>query len=162
MHVSAKDLATNKEQSIKITASSGLSEEEIEKMVKDAEAHAEEDKKKRTVAEARNNLDGLIYMTEKNLGEYGDKIDPSEKAKIDGALEDARKALESSDADTIKSAGDRLTQVSHKLAEAMYAKASQAEQQEAGSGETEKEKEEQKKPDEEVVEAEFEEVKDDK
>ncbi len=162
VHVSAKDLATNKEQSIKITASSGLSEEEIEKMVKDAEAHAEEDKKKRTVAEARNNLDGLIYMTEKNLGEYGDKIDPSEKAKIDGALEDARKALESSDADTIKSAGDRLTQVSHKLAEAMYAKASQAEQQEAGSGETEKEKEEQKKPDEEVVEAEFEEVKDDK
>ncbi len=162
VHVSAKDLATNKEQSIKITASSGLSEEEIEKMVKDAEAHAEEDKKKRTLAEARNNLDSLIYMTEKNLGEYGDKIDPSEKTKIDGALEDARKALESSDADTIKSAADRLTQVSHKLAEAMYAKASQAEQQEAGSGETEKGKEEQKKPDEEVVEAEFEEVKDDK
>jgi molecular chaperone DnaK len=162
VHVSAKDLATNKEQSIKITASSGLSEEEINNMVKDAEAHAEEDKKKRAVVEARNNLDSLIYMTEKNLNEYGDKIDSSEKANIESAMQDAKKALESNDADTIKSAADRLTQVSHKLAEAMYAKASQTEQQQTGTEETGKSQEEQKKSEEDVVEAEFEEVKEDK
>jgi molecular chaperone DnaK len=160
VHVAAKDLATGKEQSIKITASSGLSEQEIEKMVKDAEAHADEDKKKRASAEARNNLDSLIYMTEKNLKEYGDKIDSSEKANIDNALQDARKALDSDDVDTIKSAADRLTQVSHKLAEAMYAKASQTEQTQEGTGGAETNKESQKKPDEDVVEAEFEEVKD--
>ncbi len=162
VHVSAKDLATGKEQSIKITASSGLSEEEIEKMVRDAESHAEEDKKKRALAEARNNLDSLIYMTEKNLKEYGDKIDSSEKANIDSALQDARTALDSNDTDTIKSTADRLTQVSHKLAEAMYAKASQTAQEQGGTGEAEKGEDTQKKPDEDVVEAEFEEVKDNK
>jgi molecular chaperone DnaK len=162
VHVSAKDLATGKEQSIKITASSGLSEEEIDKMVKDADAHAEEDKKKRTLAEARNNLDSLIYMTEKNLGEYGDKIDSSEKGNIETALQDAKNALDSNDADSMKSAGDRLTQVSHKLAEAMYAKASQTEQQQTGTEEAGKAEEGEKKSDEDVVEAEFEEVKDNK
>jgi molecular chaperone DnaK len=162
VHVSAKDLATGKEQSIKITASSGLSEEEIDKMVKDADAHAEEDKKKRTLAEARNNLDSLIYMTEKNLGEYGDKVDSSEKGNIETALQDAKNALDSNDADSMKSAGDRLTQVSHKLAEAMYAKASQTEQQQTGTEEAGKAEEGEKKSDEDVVEAEFEEVKDNK
>jgi molecular chaperone DnaK len=162
VHVSAKDLATGKEQSIKITASSGLSEEEIDKMVKDADAHAEEDKKKRTLAEARNNLDSLIYMTEKNLGEYGDKIDSSEKGNIETALQDAKNALDSNDADSMKSAGDRLTQVSHKLAEAMYAKASHTEQQQTGTEEAGKAEEGEKKSDEDVVEAEFEEVKDNK
>jgi len=162
VHVSAKDLATGKEQSIKITASSGLSKEEIEKMVKDAEAHADEDKKKRALAEDRNNLDSVIYMTEKNLKEYGDKVDSSEKTNIDNALQDARKALDSNDLDTIKSAADRLTQVSHKLAEAMYAKASQTAQEQPGTEEAEKGGESQKKPDEDVVEAEFEEVKDNK
>ena len=163
VHVSAKDLATNKEQSIKITASSGLSEEEIQKMVKDAETHADEDKKKRMLAEARNNLDSLIYMTEKNLKEYGDKIDASEKANIDNAIQDARKALDSNDEDTIKSAADRLTQVSHKLAEAMYAKASQTEQAtQTGTEETASGEGSQKKSEEDVVEAEFEEVKDNK
>ncbi|NIQ37964.1 MAG: molecular chaperone DnaK [Proteobacteria bacterium] len=162
VHVSAKDLATNKEQSIKITASSGLSEDEIEKMVKDAEIHADEDKKKRELAEARNNLDSLIYMTEKNLNEYGDKIDSSEKANIEAAVEDAKKALESDDVDTIKSTADRLTQVSHKLAEAMYSKASQTEQEQAGTGEKGKGQKEKEKSDDDVVEAEFEEVKDEK
>jgi len=162
VHVSAKDLATGKEQSIKITASSGLSEEEIDKMVKDADAHAEEDKKKRTLAEARNNLDSLIYMTEKNLGEYGDKVDSSEKGNIETALQDAKNALDSNDADSMKSAGDRLTQVSHKLAEAMYAKASQTAQEQTGTEEAGKSEGSQKKPDEDVVEAEFEEVKDNK
>jgi molecular chaperone DnaK len=162
VHVSAKDLATAKEQSIKITASSGLSEEEIERMVKDAEVHTEEDKKKKAVAEARNNLDSMIYMTEKNLREYGDKVDPSEKTNIDNALEDAKKALDSNDIDRMKSASDHLTQTSHKLAEAMYAKASQAGQGGAQAGEAGKGQESQKQPDEDVVEAEFEEVKDNK
>jgi molecular chaperone DnaK len=162
VHVSAKDLGTGKEQSIKITASSGLTEEEIQKMVRDAEAHGEEDKKKRELAEARNNLDSLIYTTEKSLGEYGDKIDASEKKAIEEAIEAAKKAMESNEISTIKSASDNLTQTSHKLAEAMYAKASQAAEgpqaetaqgQESGAG--------TKEAEEEVVDADFEEVKDD-
>jgi molecular chaperone DnaK len=162
VHVSAKDLGTGKEQSIKITASSGLSEEEIDRMVKDADAHKEEDKKKRELAEARNNLDSLIYTTEKSLGEYGDKIADSDKKAIEEAIESAKKAMESDDPSTMKSASDNLTQTSHKLAEAMYAKASQGEggaqtdtaqgQESAAGG---------KGPEEEVVDADFEEVKDD-
>jgi molecular chaperone DnaK len=162
VHVSAKDLATGKEQSIKITASSGLSGDEIDRMVKEAETHADEDKKKRAVAEARNNLDSIVYMTEKNLKEYGDKIDASEKTTIESALEDAKKALDSDDLDTVKSAADRLTQVSHKLAEAMYAKASQTGQARPETKETGQAEETQKKSEEDVVEAEFEEVKDNK
>jgi len=162
VHVSAKDMATGKEQSIKITASSGLSENEIDQMVKEAETHADEDKKKRAVAEARNNLDSIVYMTEKNLKEYGDKIDASEKTAIENALADAKKALDSDDLDTVKSAADRLTQVSHKLAEAMYAKASQTGQAQPGTEETGQAEEPPKKPEEDVVEAEFEEVKDNK
>jgi molecular chaperone DnaK len=162
VHVSAKDLGTGKEQSIKITASSGLTEEEIERMVRDAEGHKEEDKKKRELAETRNNLDSLIYTTEKSLREYGDKIDASEKKAIEEAIESAKKAMESDDLSTMKSASDNLTQTSHKLAEAMYAKASQqaggpqaetAQGQESGA--------EAKRPEEEVVDADFEEVKDD-
>jgi len=162
VHVSAKDLGTGKEQSIKITASSGLSEAEIEKMVKDAEGHREEDKKKRELAETRNNLDSLIYTTEKSLGEYGDKIAASDKKAIEEAIESAKKAMESNDVSAMKSASDNLTQTSHKLAEAMYAKASQqaggpeagtAQGQESGAG--------AKGPEEEVVDADFEEVKDD-
>jgi molecular chaperone DnaK len=162
VHVSAKDLGTGKEQSIKITASSGLTEEEIEKMVRDAEAHGEEDKKKRELAEARNNLDSLIYTTEKSLGEYGDKIDASEKKAIEEAIEAAKKALESNETSTIKSAADTLTQTSHKLAEAMYAKASQ--QEEGPQAETAQGQESAggaKEAEEEVVDADFEEVKDD-
>jgi molecular chaperone DnaK len=162
VHVSAKDLGTGKEQSIKITASSGLTEEEIQKMVRDAEAHGEEDKKKRELAEARNNLDSLIYTTEKSLGEYGDKIDASEKKAIEEAIEAAKKALESNETSTIKSAADTLTQTSHKLAEAMYAKASQ--QEEGPQAETAQGQESAggpKEAEEEVVDADFEEVKDD-
>ena len=90
VHVSAKDLATQKEQSIRITASSGLAEEEIKKMVKDAEAHAADDKKRRELAESRNQLDSLIYTTEKSLKEFGDKIGPSEKQDIEDALSKAK------------------------------------------------------------------------
>jgi len=162
VRVSAKDLGTGKEQSIKITASSGLTEEEIQKMVRDAEAHSEEDRKKRELAEARNNLDSLIYTTEKSLGEYGEKIDASEKKAIEEAIEAAKKALESNETSTIKSASDNLTQTSHKLAEAMYAKASQ--QAESPQAETAQDQESAtgaKEPEEEVVDADFEEVKDD-
>ncbi|MFB0505924.1 MAG: molecular chaperone DnaK [Thermodesulfobacteriota bacterium] len=162
VHVSAKDLGTGKEQSIKITASSGLTEEEIRKMVRDAEAHSEEDKKKRELAEARNNLDSLIYTTEKSLREFGDKIDTSEKKAIEEAIEAAKKAIESNEISTIKSASDNLTQTSHKLAEAMYAKASQ--QAEGSQAETAQGQESTggaKEAEEEVVDADFEEVKDD-
>jgi len=157
VHVSAKDLATQKEQSIRITASSGLVEEEIKKMVKDAEAHAADDKKRREQAEARNQLDSLIYTTEKSLKEFGDKIGPSEKQEIEDALAKAKKAMESNDLSTIKSAQEELTRSSHKLAEAMYAKTSAkaggpGPEAEAGAGA------EGKKSQEDVVEAEFEDV----
>jgi molecular chaperone DnaK len=125
VHVSAKDLGTGKEQSIKITASSGLNEEDIKKMVREAEAHAADDKKRRELAETRNHLDTLIYTTEKSLKDYGDKIDSADKQNIEDAITKAKKALESNDPSTIQSAAEELTRSSHKLAEAMYSKASQ-------------------------------------
>jgi molecular chaperone DnaK len=123
VHVSAKDLGTGKEQSIKITASSGLSEEEIKKMVQDAEAHAEEDRKKRDLIEARNQADSLVYMTEKSLKEHGDKVDSSVKSAIEAAVSKTKSAMEGSDSDVIKSAMEELQTASHKLAEAMYQQA---------------------------------------
>jgi len=162
VHVSAKDLGTGKEQSIRITASSGLAEEEIKKMVKDAEAHAADDKKRRELAEARNQLDTVIYTTEKSLREYGDKVDASEKQNIEDAVARAKKAMESNDAGALKSAQEDLTRTSHKLAEAMYAKASQAGKAGAGAGagpgaETYQEPPKQKGQ-EDVVDADFEDV----
>src|SRR5262250_3134768 len=108
VHVSAKDLGTQKEQSIKITASSGLNEDEIKGMVKDAEAHAAEDKKKREVVEARNHLDSLIYTTEKSLKDYSGDLDPAVKTNIESALEEAKKVLDSQDVQTIKAAAESL------------------------------------------------------
>ncbi|MGA7828057.1 MAG: molecular chaperone DnaK [Geobacteraceae bacterium] len=158
VHVSAKDLGTGKEQSIRITASSGLSQEEIDKMVRDAEAHAGEDKQKREMIEARNHADSLIYSTEKSLKEFGDKIDAGEKQKIEDGIAAVKKAMEGNDATAIKTATDELTQASHKLAEAVYSQA-----QQAGAGQEEGEAAPQEGgTDEKVVEAEFEEVKDDK
>ncbi|HPI53002.1 MAG TPA: Hsp70 family protein, partial [Smithellaceae bacterium] len=122
VHVNAKDLGTGKEQSIKITASSGLSEAEIEKLVKDAEMHAEEDKRRKELIEARNQADSLVYSVEKNIKEFGDKVDAAEKSRIEDAIARVKKALEGDDLDTIKKAQDELMNVSHKLAEAMYAK----------------------------------------
>jgi molecular chaperone DnaK len=156
VHVSAKDLGTGKEQSIRITASSGLSKEEVEKMVRDAESHAAEDKKKRELIEARNQADSLAYSTEKSLKEFGDKVDAAEKKKIEDALAEVKKVMEGSDLDAIKKSTEELSQASHKLAEAMYAKTGQAG---AETGEPAKEGEAKG---EKVVEAEFEEVKDDK
>jgi molecular chaperone DnaK len=157
LHVSAKDLGTGKEQSIRITASSGLSQEEIDKMVKDAEAHAAEDHKKRELIEARNQADGLVYTTEKSLKEHGDKVDEATRAGIQQALDDLKKAMEADDAETIRTKTEALAQSAHKLAEAMYAQAQAAgDAGEAAAGEG------KAGGKEDVVEAEFEEVKDDK
>ena len=132
VHVHAKDLGTGKEQSIQITASSGLSEEEIEKMVADAESHAEEDKQRRAAIEARNQLDSLIYTTEKSLTDNGDSLAAEDKSAIETAIADAKKVQEDedADADALNAAAQALSQSAHKLAEAMYAKAST----EAGDG----------------------------
>jgi len=159
VHVSAKDLGTGKEQSIRITASSGLSKEEIDKMVRDAEAHADEDKKKRETIEARNHADSMVYSTEKSLKEFGDKIDAVEKGNIENKITELKKVMEGEDAEAIKKATDELAQSAHKLAEAMYAKEQPAESAEGAAGEQPK-KDAHK--DENVVDADFEEVKDEK
>jgi molecular chaperone DnaK len=125
LNVTAKDKATNKEQKITITSSSGLSKEEVERMAKEAEAHASEDKAKREEIEARNQLDSMVYQVEKTLKEHGEKISGDERTQVETALADAKKALEGTDAAAMNSARERLTQASHKLAEAMY-KATQA------------------------------------
>jgi molecular chaperone DnaK len=122
VHVNAKDLGTGKEQSIKITASSGLNEAEIEKLVKDAEMHAEEDKKRKELIEARNQADAMVYSVEKNIKEFGDKVDAAEKTRIEEAIAKVKKAMEADDLEALKKAQDELMTVSHKLAEAMYAK----------------------------------------
>jgi len=162
-HVAAKDLGTGKEQSIKITASSGLSEEEIKGMVKDAEAHAAEDKNRKEVVEGRNHLDSLIYSTEKSLKEYSGELEAGVKQNIEAELEKAKKALESEDAQTIRSAADELSRSSHKLAEAIYAKASQQQsstQQESSAGQKDgRATDGEGKKKEDVVDADFTEVK---
>jgi molecular chaperone DnaK len=122
VHVSAKDLATNKEQSIRITASSGLSKDEIDKLVKDAQAHSEEDRKKKELAEVRNQADNLVYSVEKSLAEFGDKISESEKTTIQDKIAQVRKAMEGNDLSAIKAASDELAKASHRLAEEMYKK----------------------------------------
>jgi molecular chaperone DnaK len=120
VHVSAKDLGTGKEQKIRIESSSGLSEEEIKKMVKDAELHAEEDKKEREQAETRNEADNMIYTTEKSLKDFGDKVSADDKQKIEAALEELRNALKSDDISLIKTKLEALRQASYKLAEEIY------------------------------------------
>ncbi len=124
VHVSAKDMATQKEQSIKITASSGLSKEEVEQLVKDAEAHSEEDKKRRELVEIRNQADSLLYGTEKNLTDHGDKISEEDKTSIQGAIDGMKQAMAGDDIEAIKTAMQTLTTASHKLAEEMYKKTS--------------------------------------
>ncbi len=153
LHVSAKDLGTGKEQSIRITASSGLSDEEIDKMVKDAETHADEDKEKKQLVEVRNQADGMVYTTEKSLKEHGDKVDEETRKNIEQALETLKKAMEGNDSDDIKQKTEALATASHKLAEAMY-------KQEAAGPEGSAE--EAEAAEEGVVDAEFEEVDEDK
>jgi molecular chaperone DnaK len=157
VNVSAKDMGTGREQSIKITASSGLSESEIKNLIKDAELHVEEDKKKRQLVEARNQADSLIYQTEKSLGELGDKVDGATKATINEHVDKVKKAMEGEDADAIKQASEELMKASHKLAETVYAHTAGGAGPEGGAGA--QQQGQQKKPEDDVVEAEFEEVK---
>ena len=126
LNVTAKDMATQKDQKITITSSSGLSKEEVERMAKEADAHAGEDKAKKEEIEARNQLDTMVYQIEKMLREHGDKISGSERGDVEAALADAKKALEGGDAKAMNAARERLTQASHKLAEAMYRQAQPA------------------------------------
>ena len=164
LHVSAKDKATGKENKIKIQASSGLSEDEINKMVKDAEAHAEEDKKTLELVNSRNQCDAMIHSVRKSLSEYGDKLESDEKTKIETALKEAEEALKLSDKSVIDAKTQALTEASQKLAEKIYAQeqatqpgaAGQAETGAGGAGASDKPVEG------EVVDAEFEEVKDKK
>jgi len=124
VHVSAKDKATSKQQSITITSSSGLSEQEIKNMVKDAELHAEEDRKRKEEIEARNNLDSMVYNTEKLLRENADKLSDNDTADVKRAVEDAKNLLsKGGDVTAMKAAIDRIQQSSHKMAEAMYRRA---------------------------------------
>ena len=163
LHVSAKDMGTGKEQSIKITASSGLSEDEIKKMQQDAELHAEEDKKRKELVEAVNQADSLVYATEKSLKDLGDKVDAETRANVEKEIESLKKIIEKGDnIDDLKKGTESLTQASHKLAEIMYSQATQDQAgpqpgeggPEAGGGHAG-----EGKTDEDVVDADFEEVK---
>ena len=161
VNVSAKDKSTGKEQQIKIQASGGLSDEEIDKMVKDAEANAETDKKKREEVDVKNQADSLVFQVEKNIKEHGDKISPEDKSKIESDLKDLKEALEKNEIETIKQKTQDLTQSSMKMGEAMYkdqqsSEAPGAEQpkQEDNTSET--------KSDDDVIDADYEEVDDDK
>ncbi|MGY8934685.1 MAG: molecular chaperone DnaK [Alphaproteobacteria bacterium] len=156
VNVSAKDKATGKEQQIRIQASGGLSDQDIETMVQDAESHAEDDKKRRELIEVRNAADSMIYTTEKNVGEYGDQIPEEDKATIETDLAALKEAMESEDSEAIKAATATLTQSSMKLGEAMY-KASQEESDDDPMSDGQAEA-----PEDDVVDADFEEVDDEK
>jgi molecular chaperone DnaK len=168
VNVSAKDLGTNKEQKITITASSGLSKDEIERMNKDAEAHAEEDRKNREKIEARNKLDSLIYNTDKILRENREKIADSEASSVDSALADAKKVLENASAEgsELTAAFEALTRSSHRLAEVMYQKtAGQGPQGGGPTGEGQaggRKQEPGEKKEEEVIDAEYVDMDDNK
>jgi len=167
VHVSAKDLGTGNEQKITITASSGIKEDDIKRMVKEAEEHGDEDKRKRALAEAKNNADNLIYSTEKSLREIGDKIDSGDRKRIEDAITNLKKVIDGEDVNAIQSATEALTQASYKLAEAVYAKTSQQQQaqgQNSGAdqgGQQSSSGSQAKSGDEEVVDADYEVVDDD-
>ncbi|MDX9874322.1 MAG: molecular chaperone DnaK [Spongiibacteraceae bacterium] len=158
LHVSAKDKATGKEQSIRITASSGLSEEEIQKMVRDAEANAEADRKFEELVQARNTAEGLAHATRKTLADAGDKVDADEKSKIEAAINEVEEAVKTDDKEKIEAATQKLTEVSSGMAQKMYAAAQEQEQQAGAAQGTDA----QQGGGDDVVDAEFEEVKDDK
>jgi molecular chaperone DnaK len=164
LNVVAKDKATNNEQKITITSSSGLSKDEVDKMARDAESHAADDRKSKDQIEARNRADAMVYNVEKTLKEHRDKVGESDAKSIEAAIEDVKKAINENDADKLNAATDKLTQASHKLAEAMYKSSSQpgagpadAPQGAAPGGQSEGEK-----PKEDVVDAEFVDVDDKK
>ena len=154
VHVNAKDKGTGKEKSVRLEAGSGLSESEIQKMVKDAEAHAEEDKKRKAAVEAKNHAEALIHSTEKALSEHGSKVGESDRRAIENAIADLKEALKGDDATAISAKTNTLAQTSMKLGEAMY------KSQEAGAAPGDDGSSGAKKDD--VVDAEFTEVDDDK
>ena len=156
VNVSAKDKGTGKEQKIQIQASGGLSDEEIEKMVKDAEANKEADKKKRETVDARNQADSLIFSTEKSLKDHGEKISSEEKKAIENSIADLKKSLEGTDIEDVKKKTQALVQVSMKLGEAVYKSQQKPEEK------TKNKKEEKSGDKDNVVDADFEDVKDDK
>jgi molecular chaperone DnaK len=161
VNVSAKDTATGKEQSIQITASSGLTQEEIDAAIKDAELHAEEDKKKKDLIDARNHADSLMYATEKSLKDLGEKVDDDTRGKVEAAMADLKTALEGEDLSDIQAKSEALTQASHKLAEAMYQQTAQAEQGPPGADAGSQDTAGGGSADDDVVDADFEEVKED-
>jgi len=166
VHVSAKDLGTGKEQSIRITAPKKLSKEEIDKMVREAEKFAAEDAKKREEVEAVNQADNLVYATEKSLKEFGDKVSQSERAEIEARINDLKTAIKDKNIDRIKKGMEELSKVSHKLAEEIYKQAAAKQQQGQASGAKTQEKaeepKEEKKKDEEIIDADFKEEDDKK
>lgn len=154
VNVGAKDLGTGKEQTIRITASSGMSEEEIQRLVKEAEAHADDDKQKQQMIETRNQADSLIYSTEKSMSDLGEKVDAALRADIEGKISSLKTAMENPDVsvETLRNAMDELSKSSHKLAEQLYA-------QKSHEGGTEAQADSGKKQDDDVVDADFTEVK---
>jgi molecular chaperone DnaK len=159
LSVSAKDLGTGKEQSIKITASSGLTPDEIDRMTKDAELNAEEDKRRKELVETRNSADALVHATEKSLKDLGDKVDDETKANVEKEIENVKQVKDGDDVEAIKSAVEALTQASHKLAEIMYAQAAQENPDAAAGGDADAGAKPKKDDDDDVVDADFEEVK---
>ena len=161
LHVSAKDKGTGKENKITIKANSGLTEDEIQKMVRDAEANAAEDKKKLELVQARNQADAMVHSVKKSLAEHGEKIDAGEKAKIEAALKEAEESLKGDDKADIEARTEALMKASQKLGEKMYEQA-QAQQAAAGAASAPPEQPSKAAADDNVVDAEFTEVKDKK
>ncbi len=158
VEVSAKDQATGKQQSIRITASSGLSQEEIDRLVRDAELHADEDRNKKELVDARNTADALIYTTEKSIRELGDKIDSATIAEVEGALNDLKRVIESEDTAQIKRLTEVLTQASHKLAASMYQQTSHTGGHQSGDTAQSAWGPSSSEPDDDVVDADYQEV----
>jgi molecular chaperone DnaK len=155
VNVSAKDMSTGKEQSIRITASSGLSQQEIDRLVKEAELHAEEDERKKELVDARNAADALIYSTEKSMNELGAGADSATRAQVEDDVKNLKRAMEGEDSAEIKRLSEVLTQSSHKLAAAMYEQASQAGAQQGAEGAWQRGS---SAPDDDVIDADFREV----
>ncbi len=159
VNVSAKDMGTGKEQSIKITASSGLSEEDIQRLVKEAEAHADEDKKKQEIIDARNKADSLIYGTEKSLKDLGDKVGADVKSDVEAKIANLKQVMEKDDVNAINAAAEDVANAAHKLAEQLYQQQAQANPGAAGPGAAGPQGAQQGRPDDDVVDADFTEVK---
>jgi molecular chaperone DnaK len=158
VEVSAKDQSTGKQQSIRITASSGLSKEEIDRLVRDAELHAEDDKNKKELVDARNAADALIYTTEKSIKELGDKVDGATRAEVEDAVNNLKRAMESEDIAEIKRLTEVLTQSSHKLAASIYQQASPSGAQQSGGNTESTWHQGSNESDDDVVDAEYREV----